>query len=227
MAHHIGITSTHSITLPSGAIAQDVRRTKTVAPSEVIGTSGEYENVKPLKQMKVDVVITGVGPAPLSSVTSGNVAPPSTMKALNAEQGEKSTGDNRATFTLNSTAMESFSDSAGSPAAAGAGDPDEDTLGIVSITLALAETLSVRREVKDVNVPATNGTPGARGTCCLKNTISVRGRGDIPASLTMGSDGIAVAGLSDGVTLVGKLEEGQKADDINDWAGEAGNYPEA
>ena len=227
MAHHIGITSTYGLTLPSGAIAQDARKVQTVGVSEVPGISGEYVKAATLKQKKVDVTVSGVGPAGLSGVTSGNVSPPSTLKILSVEQGEKSTGDNRATFSINATGMSSFVDAAGTPDAAGGGDPDEDTLGIVSVTLALSETLSCKSEVKDVNVPATDGTPGARATCCLKNSVSVRGRGDIPSSLMLGTDGLEVAAFTGGVMLVGKLEEGQKADDINDWSAEAQHYPSA
>jgi hypothetical protein len=228
MAHHIGVTSTYGVTLPAGAIAQNASKSQNVDVSEVPGDDGEIALASPLRANKVDVSVSGVGPAGLDAVTAGNVALPATMTILSVEQGEKSSGDNRATFSINATGMEAFTETAvGTPDAAGAGDPDEETLGIVGITMSLSETYSERREVNDVNAPATNGAPGARAKCNVRSSFSVRGKGDKSAALTMGIDGIAPAGISTGKTIVRQLVENQAAQELNGWGAEAMNYPAA
>lgn len=228
MAHHVGITSTYSVTVPAGGIAQEVSRTRSVELSKVAGTDGEWAKVSALKQLKTDVQVSGVGPANLGAVSAGNVVAPSTMKVLSVQQGEKSSGDNRATFVISATGMSSFDPSTeGTPAAAGDGEPDEDTLGIVGITLALSETFNATSEVKDLNVPATDGTPGARATVGLESSFSGRGAGDIPASLSLGLAGIEPAGFGAGLTIVRSINDVQKAQEINTWGFDANNFPAA
>lgn len=226
MAYHIGITSTHGITLQAGAIANAVDKSSKVGVSEVTGVAGETVKTDSLRINQVDITISGVGPALLSGVTSADVTVPSTLKLLRAQQDEKSTGDLRAMFSRTYTGMVAFDESAaGEDEGAGEAEPDADTLGIVSATFTLLESLSKTSEVKDVNVPATNGAPGARATCLKKNTASVRGRGDLPANITLGLSGMAVYGLSGGKTHVTQLDEGQKADDINSFGAQASHYP--
>lgn len=227
MAFHKGITSAY-FALAAGAIAQSVQRTRSVEISEVPGADGEYAKASPLRQMKTEVSISGVGPANLGGIAAGNVDPTSTLKLVSIEQGEKSSGDNRATFSLQAVGYTAFDESAvGTPDDAGAGDPDEDTLGIVAVTLALSETFSQRREIKDLIAPATDGSPGARAMCGIKNTFSVRGKGDVPASLTLGFDGIEVAGIATGKTIVRQIMDDEKSQEINGWGAEANNYPAA
>jgi L-serine deaminase len=226
MAFHIGVTSTGGLTLPSGAIAHKVDKSSKVGVSEVLSTAGEYGKTDSLRIKQVDLTISGVGPAGLAGVTAATLGAPDTMKILRAQQDEKSTGDLRANFTINATAMEAFDETAaGEGEGAGAAEPTADTLGIVSATFSLLESLSKTSEVKDVNVPDTDGTPGARGTCSKKNTATIRGRGDLPANITLGLAGMAIYGLTGGKTHVTQLDEGQVADDINSFGAQANHYP--
>ncbi len=228
MGYHIGITSTGGLTLAAGVIPQSVDESSKVGVSEVIGATGEIVKSDSLRTKQVDLSISGVGAAPFASVTAADVPSPATMKILRCSQDETSTGDLRAKFSLSATSMVAFTDD-GEGAGEGAGEagPDADTLGIVSATFSLMESLNRSTEVKDVNVPATNGAPGARATCTKKNSTSARGRGDLPANITLGLAGMGVFGFTGGKLHVTQLDAGQKADDINSWGASASHYPAA
>lgn len=220
-----GITSTGGVTLASGAIAQEVRTTQTVGESLVVGEDGEYAKADPLNNLKKVININGIGNAGMDGVVSGVIAVPSTMTVTKSEQNEVHNG--RATFTLNASAEIAFTDITEGNDASGSGDPDEDTLHVVSCNLALTESVRRSTEASEILALATTGVPGLRALNRLKTPFSIKGKNTFPASVVLGSNGTALYGMTSGKTLVTKLDAMQKMDDFPSWDTDGCQYPVA
>lgn len=225
MSAHIGITSTHGIVLTTGATAQSVKKTSTVEIAELIGVDGEFKKATPHHAKKVDVNIEAVGAIDFATVTSAVVVAPATLKLLNASQ--KQGNKDRPTLSLVYTGHEAFTDGAITATDSGAGSADEDTLGIVSTALALAESTGVGYEVADRLALTPAGVPGYRATCSKKGNFDVSGKGDLPAGLGLGTDGAVLADFTGGVIICSSTDEGQTMDNINDYAAKGMHYPVA
>ncbi len=224
MATAIGITTKYGITLPSGAVANKVDRTRTVGYSEVPGENGECALVAPLKTLQTSVTISGIGPVDLSDVAVGTIGSPSTLSPLRIEQGEVNNG--RATFTLNYTGHSSFS-SASNGGSAGSGAPDESSINVVSVAYSLTKDCRVAAEVDDVLELATDGTPGFRGTVNRRLSFSASGKGDIPSNVGPGASGAKHFLVADGATIVTSITDTQEARGANGWSFDAMNWPDA
>jgi hypothetical protein len=225
MAAHIGIETTHGITLDTEAVAQSVRRRESVEVSSVIGVSGEYVLAKPLKTKRVEVTIQGVGNGDRSVVAVGEVATPADLSAISVEQTEINNG--RASFTLTAAGVSSFTDPAAANGSAAGASITKGTIEILSVSYALSESLSVTSQVEDKVATATDGTPGFRAKHAKMGNFSVRGKGDLPAGLALGTGGAAVKGLNGGVLIVTELEEEEQASEINGWSLSGTHYPAA
>lgn len=211
---HIGIPTTHGITLQATAKALTCDRTRSVETSKVPSTSGEYALFRAKKTMKTEVSITGVGPAALASVTSASGVTAATLKLIKSEQGETVTGDGNATFSSTYAGHEAFADSGSTSSSAGA-EPDIDTIcEITSVTYSDVQTVKKSFEVTDKVITHSDGTPGTRATILRKGDISIDFAGDIPSGVALGSDGLNGAGMT-GRIIVGRLTDTQKADDWN------------
>ena len=214
MAAHIGIPSMFGITLQADAKPLSTDRSRTIETSKVPSITGEYSLFRAKKTMKVDLTISGVGPAALASVTSASGVTASTLKLLKSQQGETVTGDGNPTFTNNYAGHEAFSDSGDVSIEAGA-EPDIDTIcEITSVTYSDCQTTSKSFEVSDKVITQANGTPGTRATILRKGDLSIDFAGDIPSGVALGSDGMQAAGMA-GRLIVTRLQDTQKADDWN------------
>lgn len=213
MAAHFNLATTFGVTLPAGAVPETADKTSTVETSKLVGTAGEYVKAAPLKTAKVEVSITGSGPAGLSSVVSGMVSAPATMTITGAEQGESHRG--RATFTIKAAGHEAFTDGAGSSTEGT--EPDIDTLEIVSVSYACAETVKKGRDITDLVLTGSAGTPFARGKCKEIGNFDIAGRGDLPSGVALGTGGAAIAGMTSGVLIATTLKLSEKAGDWNGW----------
>ncbi len=222
MAAHLNLNTTFGVTLPSGAIAESAERMQTVEAIEVTGTSGEIVKALPAKTFKSDVTISGKGPAGLDLVTTGTISDPSTMTITSAESGE--TNKATSTFTIKASAHEAFTDGEGSGSAGD--EPDIDTVEIVSVTYAVVESVKRTRDVKDMVLIGSDGTPAARGKVTRTGTFDIIGRGDIPGGIALGTAGAALASFT-GVVLATSLKESEKAGDWNGWGISGKHYPAA
>ncbi|WP_156345497.1 hypothetical protein [Verrucomicrobium spinosum] len=158
-----------------------------------------------------------------ASVTSAAIALPATMTIIKSDATEVNNG--RVSCTVMASGHSAFTDAAGASPGVGAGDPDEDTLNIVSCSFSLAENVQVSHEVQDKMILGGDGAPGARATCLQKNSFTTRFRGDLPAGVVLGTSGAGVKGLEDGKLLVNQLMEEQKMDDFNGGSVGGNHYP--
>jgi hypothetical protein len=225
MAAHIGITSTQGITLDTESVAQSVRKRQSVEVSTVIGVDGEYVLAKPLKTKKIEVTIQGVGKGDRAAVAVGAVATPSDIEEISVEQGEVNNG--RASFTVTGSGVASFTDPAAANGSAAAGTITKGTIEIISVAYALSENLTVTTQVEDKVATDYNGTPGYRAKHGKMSNFSLRGKGDLPSGLALGTGGAAVKGLNGGVIIVTELEEEEQASEINGWSLSGMHYPSA
>jgi len=225
MSAQIGITNTYDITLDSEAVPQTVSRRQTVEVSAVMGVDGEYVLAKPLKTKTIEVMISGVGKGDLTGVTSAVVATPADLTKVSVEQGEANKG--RASFTVTARGVSAFADPASANGSAAAAAIAKGTIEVLSVAYALTETVTVTTKVEDKVATATDGTPGHRQTHAKMSSFSLRGKGDIPAGLALGTGGAAVKGLNGGVIIVRSLDDVQNAGDLNDWSAEGDHYPAA
>jgi hypothetical protein len=209
----IGIDTLYSITLQATARALEVVKTQTVETVKKPSVAGEWTFFKAKKSAKVEIVISGIGPAALDSVTAATPAF-GDKKLIKSQQGETVTGDGNATFTNTYAYHEAFDD-AGGVASAGGDEPDIDTLcEIVGVTYADAQTLTRSFEVTDKLITRADGTPGARATLGRVGMVSMDFAGDIPSGVALGSDGVNAAGMA-GRLIVGTLVERQQASEFN------------
>ncbi len=220
MGAHYNLNTTYGVTLPAGAVPQSAERNRTVEISEVVGTSGEFVKADPLKTAKVEISVSGVGPAGLSGVTSGNVSAPSSITINSAEQGEGNKG--RSTFSIKAAGFETVTSTGGGGSAGS--EPDIDTLEIVSVSYACVETVKRTANVTDLMQLGSDSTPFARGKCKRFTDFDIAGRGDLPSGLVIGSGGASLAGLSGGKLIVASLKEMEKAGDWNGYGGSGKHY---
>lgn len=224
MANHLNVTSTYSVTLPSGAAAESVKRTRVIETDKLVGVDGEYSQFDAHHMMKVDVTIEGKGPAGLAGVTSATVSSPSTLKIVKAEQKESNKG--RAGFTINATGFESYSDANAGNSIDGA-EPDVNSLVITSVTHAVAQSLTKSRQVADKMELGGDGTPALRATCMRIDTFSSDGKGDIPSAVSIGTGGAGIAGLTGGKIIVTTLDDDQKNGEWNGYSFSGEHCPAA
>jgi hypothetical protein len=225
MAAHLGIETTHGITLDTEAVAQSVRRRQSVEVSTVIGVTGEYVLAKPLKTKRVEVTIQGVGKGDRSAVAAGVVADPATLSQISVEQTEINNG--RASFTITAAGVAAFTDPATANGSASAASITKGTIEILSVEYALTESLTVTSQVEDKVATDSDGTPGYRAKHARMSNFSLRGKGDLPTGIDLGTGGAAVKGLNGGVLIVAELEEEEQASEINGWSLSGMHYPSA
>ena len=103
-----------------------------------------------------------------------------------------------------------------------------NAIGIQSVDLTLAESVEVSRKVETKPLIDKDGRFADGKAFDPTGDFSIKGRGDLPAGVTVGTDGgLAVAGISGGVTLITSVKEGQKNDDWNTWECSGQNFPNA
>jgi hypothetical protein len=222
MAAHINLATTYGVTVPAGSVANSAEKTSTIDVSEVTGVSGEIVKADPLKVVKVEVSVSGVGPAGRATVTVGVVAP-ATMSVISAEETESNKG--RVQFSIKAAGHEDFDDAAGSVTADD--EPTVDTLNIVSVAYACAESVKRSVEVTDSVLLGSDGKPCDRAKVKKMGSFDVQGRGDLPAGVALGTGGVNVAGFSGGKIICTTLKESEKAGDWNGWGGSGKHYPAA
>ena len=224
MSAHLNIATTYGITLPDGAVAEDASRTKSVDVAELVAAAtGEYAKATPVNLMKVDVTITGEGPAEIGTVASEATITPATLKVIKRQQTEAP--NQRCRFTLSASGHEAFTDVTGT-SAAGA-EPTIDNLVITSVEYAVCESVDRSKEVQDKVLVGSNGQPAFRGTCMAKGSFTINGRGDIPVGPALGTGGSAMATLGGGLVVVTQLSEGERKADWNRWGTQGSSYPSA
>lgn len=224
MASHLNVSSTYGITLPSGAVAESVKRSRKIETDKMVGTSGEYSKFDAHHTKAVEVTIEGKGPAGLDGVTSATVGTPSTLKITKAEQKEANKG--RAGFSLTALGHEDYDD-ADSAAAIDGAEPDIDSLVITSVTHAVAQTLTKSSSVTDKTELGVDGKPALRATCQKLNAFSSEGKGDIPAAVALGTGGAGIAGLTGGKLIVSQLDDDQKNGEWNGYSFSGEHCPSA
>jgi len=229
MATHINITTTlssaYGLTLASGTEADDVQDTSTVEAAELVSQStGEVTKVTPVNVNRREVTVSGEGPHALTAAAVGTVADPSTLTITKAEVSEAPNA--RCTFALTLVGHEDFTDPASTPSATGA-EPTIADLEITSVEYSIAERVSRSYEVQDLVLIGTNGTPAARHRVGLVGSVSIAGRGDLPAGAALGTGGAAFTGCNTGIVMVNTQMEGEKRRDWNRWSVEGKHYKSA
>lgn len=222
MATHLNIATTYGVTQPTDTELEEARKTDSVEIAELVGgADGEYVKADPIHVKKVEVVLSGDGPATLGDVASGLVTPPSTLSKTSLEINEKPNG--RCSFSLTSVGHEAFTDAGGATADAGA-EPTLDDLEITSVEYTVGESVKRQRQVEDMVLVGSNGEPAARGKCKEKGSFSVNGRGDLPGGVVVGSGGAALKNFGDGKLVVGTLVQFERRADWNGWSVDGNHY---
>lgn len=229
MATHINVTtnlsSAYGLTLATGTEADDVQDTSTVEVAELVDQStGEVIAVTPVNVNRREVAVSGEGPHALTAAAVGNVADPSTLTIVRVQVQEAP--NQRCTFSLTMAAHEDFTDPAGTVAATGA-EPAVTNLEITSVEYTIAESVSRSYEVMDLVLIGTDGTPQQREKVGLKGSISVAGRGDLPAGTALGTGGVAFTGGDTGIVMVTSQMEGEKRREYNRWSVDGAHYKSA
>jgi hypothetical protein len=219
MSAHMNVTDTYGVTLPANAEAQSAERTKTAAVVPTTGADGEIAKLQLAPMVKEEIKIDYVGAPAFADVASTDPITTSTVTPIKAGMTENNSKPNAG--TVEATKYSSLG-SAGNGTGVGAGDTDIGTIIIKSVTTTLVESVQRDVSVEEKIVPATNGTPGYRGSAGRKGTFAVRFRGDIPSGISLAVGGAGIYGFTGGVIVVSKLMENQKAGDVNggEYSGE-------
>jgi hypothetical protein len=226
MSTQVGITTIPSgITIPAGATAQSIKETTTVGISKFPGVDGETKKASPLRSAKYDVVAEVKGAVNFAAVTSAVVGTPSTLKLISASQ--KQTSKERPDSTLTYAGHLAFVDGEGAASGAGAGGADEDTLGLVSSDLDLADNSDVSYKVEDKVADNPDGTPGYRQTHMREGEGTLSGKGGLDSGMGLGTDGGEIADFTGGVIICPTVERTQQAAEINTWSGKLNHFPVA
>jgi hypothetical protein len=215
MAAHKNITTTHGLTLATGAVADDVEKSVSVEILEVTSqTSGEVVRVDCVNMATETVTISGDGPGDKTKVAAGTIATPSDLKEIRVENNESPNG--RLNFSLTAESNVSFTDPASTVAAVGA-EPTIADLEIVSVEYSIAESVRLAAEVRNSVLIGTDGTPAARCHIEARHPFTVNGRGDLPTGVAAGVGGVAFVGGNTGKVIVPNLTTGEKRGDWNRW----------
>lgn len=221
-AHLNIIGGLFGIVLGTGAEADDVQKTETVESDELIDeATGEFINVDAINMKKVDVVISGDGPATLTDISAGVIADPSTVTAINTKVSEAP--NKRVNFTITAAGHDPFTNPSATPLAVGA-EPVIEDLEITSVEYAVAESVEREYAVEDMVLVGTNGEPAFRAKVGVKGTFTVNGRGDVPAGTVLGKGGVEFFDADTGLVLVESLMTGEKRKDWNRWSVGGSHY---
>ena len=102
-----------------------------------------------------------------------------------------------------------------------------DNIGIQSVDLTLAESVEVTRKVDTKPLLDSQGRFADGKAFDPTMEFSMKGRGDLPAGIAVGTNDVGIASISGGVTIVTSVKEGQKNDDWNTWECSGQNFPNA
>jgi hypothetical protein len=102
-----------------------------------------------------------------------------------------------------------------------------DNIGIQSVDLTLAESVEVTRKVDTKPLLDKQGRFADGKAFDPTMEFSLKGRGDLPAGIAVGTHDVEIASISGGVTIVTSVKEGQKNDDWNTWECSGQNFPNA
>jgi hypothetical protein len=102
-----------------------------------------------------------------------------------------------------------------------------DNIGIQSVDLTLAESVEVTRKVDTKPLLDKQGRFADGKAFDPTMEFSMKGRGDLPAGIAVGTNDVGIASISGGVTIVTSVKEGQKNDDWNTWECSGQNFPNA
>lgn len=103
-----------------------------------------------------------------------------------------------------------------------------NAIGIQSVELTLAESVDVSRKVETKPLLDKDGRFADAKAFDPTGDFSIKGRGDLPAGVAVGTDGdLAIAGIAGGVTLITSVKEAQKNDDWNTWECSGQHWPGA
>ena len=102
-------------------------------------------------------------------------------------------------------------------------------IGIQSVDITLAESVELSAKVEAKPLLDKDGKFADGAAFDPTSDFSLKGRGDLPAGLAVGSDGGAdVDGLfAGGVTIIASVKEMEKNDDWNSWECSGQNFPNA
>jgi hypothetical protein len=102
-------------------------------------------------------------------------------------------------------------------------------IGIQSVDITLAESVEVSAKVEAKPLLDKNGRFADGAAFDPTSDFSLKGRGDLPAGLAVGTDGGSnVDGLfAGGVTIISSVKEMEKNDDWNAWECSGQNFPNA
>jgi len=102
-------------------------------------------------------------------------------------------------------------------------------IGIQSVDLTLAESVEVSAKVETKPLLDKDGRFADGAAFDPTFDFSLKGRGDLPAGIAVGTDGGSqVDGLfPGGVTIVASVKEMDKNDDWNAWECSGQNFPNA
>jgi hypothetical protein len=227
MAAHRNITTAlpSGITLHADAEADDVQITSTVEIAELVEqNTGHIILANPVNIQRKELAITGDGPADFAGVAAGVIGTIGNFSVTKLEIEEAP--NQRCRFSLAASASAALVDPAAEPEAAGA-EPGIEDLEIVSVAYAIAEGVRRSAEAEYHVLVGSDGTPAHAARETVKNPFEIRGRGDLPAGVALGTGGAAYSGSDSGLTIVGSLMTGEKRKDWNRWSASGTNYPEA
>lgn len=106
-----------------------------------------------------------------------------------------------------------------------------DAIGIQTVVPTLTETLDVSAKVDVAVLTDFEGKFVKAHGFDPKNEVAIKGKGDLPAGLVLGSDGGDDLGeigqIANGVTIVDSTKEVENNESWNAWEATAKNFPNA
>lgn len=102
-------------------------------------------------------------------------------------------------------------------------------IGIQSVDITLAESVEVTAKIETKPLLDKDGKFATGAAFDPTSDFSVKGRGDLPVGLAIGSDGGSdIEGLfNTGITILTSVKESEKNDDWNAWECSGQNFPNA
>jgi len=229
-----GVTNLFGLSAPSvGYVAESSRR-KSIETIKLPDQLGVTRCVEPKRLVTVEASINGQGDAGLGAMTTVTVSATSTLTVTSRRRTE-----NNSEYPDFDISAESFEDLTTSDPGDAPDPPDGESVGagcpikgIQSVGIASVTTFEIEESFNG-ETPVLLNTDGTFGEKTYYDeffTFSVRGKGDLPAVLALGTDGglpATVTEFANGVTIITGTDENQKNTDYPDFSADGEHWPNA
>ena len=232
-----GVTENYGITGFGTGYVHSASEKRSIELVTVMDSSGVTKCVIPKALVTIESNIKGAGDGGLGSMAAGVLSAVATMDVRSRKRTENNS--EVAEFDISATGYDDLDYANVASAITATGDAGEamegavacPVLGITSCGLTLVTSFDIEEKIEESEpVLNTDGTFARQNTYDPKFEFSVSGKGDLPASVLLGSDATLASTVSEfsaGVTMVTELEVTQDKEDEDTWSCSGTHFPGA